>query len=194
MEENEKEIIRQLKEGKETAYRYLFEHHFAVMCAIAVEYLHDDFLAETIVSDMFFHVWEIRKTLEIQTSLRSYLAQGVRHRCLDWLKQKRLKHELPGDERTAAIVDMKPDSDHPLASLLDKELEGAIDDAVKSLPDDTRRVFCMSRFDGKKNKEIAESLGISVNTVKYHLKQALKLLRAALRQYVEIFFLIAMLE
>lgn len=186
---NEEVIIRQLKEGREEAYHYLFDHHYAVLCVIATQYVHDDFIAETIVADVFFHIWQRRATLSIDRSLRSYLAQSVRHGCLDWLKQKHVQHETDALQDALRPTGMADDS-HPLGRLLDKELETVIDQAVRRLPDDCRRVFCMSRFDGKKNGEIAQALGISVNTVKYHIKHALQLLRTDLQQYLEMLFFI----
>nr|WP_238319211.1 sigma-70 family RNA polymerase sigma factor [Segatella baroniae] len=75
------------------------------------------------------------------------------------------------------------DRSHPLGHLLEKELEQAVGEAVERLPEDCRRVFKMSRFDGKKNAEIAQELGISVNTVKYHIKNALRLLQQQLGKY-----------
>lgn len=191
MKAAEEIIISQLKEGREEAYRYLFDNHYAVLCAIATQYVHDDFTAETIVADVFFHIWQIRQTLSIHTSLRSYLAQAVRHACLDHLRQSRLRHELPAQAADDEEDRSYPaDYSHPLAHLLDKELETVIDSAVQKLPDECRRVLCMSRYEGKKNAEIAADLGISVNTVKYHLKQAMRLLRGDLRKYLEVLFFV----
>lgn len=48
-------LIRQLKEGKESAYRLLYEKHYAVLCHLARECVGDDFTAETLVSDVIFH-------------------------------------------------------------------------------------------------------------------------------------------
>jgi RNA polymerase sigma-70 factor (ECF subfamily) len=56
--------------------------------------------------------------------------------------------------------------------------------AVDSLPEECGRVFRLSRFEEKKYEEIARELGISVNTVKYHVKHALVLLHEALGKYL----------
>lgn len=78
---NDTDIVDMLREGQEEGYRYLFQRHYAPLCAIAYEYVRDDFVAETIVADVFFHVWQIRQRLIVHTSLRNYLAVGVRRRC-----------------------------------------------------------------------------------------------------------------
>ena len=77
----------------------------------------------------------------------------------------------------------------PLTSLLERELEEKIEEAIRNLPKETRAVFTKSRFEHKKNEEIAEELGISVNTVKYHMKRALSILHNDLGKYFVFLFL-----
>ena len=178
-------IVQNLKEGNEHAYKYVCDAHYDVLCVIAVRYLHDDFMAESVVGDVIFHLWETRENIDIQTSLRQYLVRSVRNRCLDYLKSRQFRHEqtlstLPDD---SCLLERSASHDHPLGYLLEKELEQTINDVIEGLPADCRRIFKMSRFDGKRNTEIAQELGISVNTVKYHMKQALRLLQQQLGKY-----------
>lgn len=70
------------------------------------------------------------------------------------------------------------------STLLSKELEEEISNAINSLPKECQTVFLKSRMENKKNQEIADELGISINTVKYHLKNALKFLRERLEKYL----------
>ena len=65
MENTEILIVEQLKIGNENAYRYIYDHHYALLCYVANGYLKDQFLSETIVGDTIFHLWEIRETLDI---------------------------------------------------------------------------------------------------------------------------------
>jgi RNA polymerase sigma-70 factor (ECF subfamily) len=72
----------------------------------------------------------------------------------------------------------------PLATLLEKELEIEIEKSINSLSDECRKVFELSRFEQLKYEDIAVELNISVNTVKYHIKNALSKLRADLSKYI----------
>ena len=176
MRTTEQLIVEQLKQGNDEAYKYLYRHHYALLCHVANGYVGDDFLAETLVGDVIFHLWEIRETLEVQTSLRSYLMRAVRNRCLDYLSSKRKKSEvafsvLGGDEEMKERYILS--DDYPLGVLLERELEEEIHAAIRRLPEMCRKVFLMSRFGGKSYEEIAETLHMSVNTVKYHVKTAL---------------------
>ena len=191
MERTEELIIQQLMEGNEKAYRVLYEKHYAILCYIANQYVKDDFLAETIVNDVIFHLWEIRSNLQITTSLRSYLVKSVRNRCLDYLKsQLSQKEKITGEVGIFQLpfVQYINHDDYPLGKLLEKELEEQIMNAVNRLPNECRKVFWLSRFEGRKNEEIASELDISINTVKYHIKHALALLHSDLQKYLVILF------
>lgn len=56
MENTETLIVEQLKIGNENAYRYIYDHHYALLCYVANGYLKDQFLSETIVGDTIFHL------------------------------------------------------------------------------------------------------------------------------------------
>lgn len=192
MEHTETLIVEQLKTGNEDAYQYIYDRHYALLCHIANGYVKDQFLAETIVGDTIFHLWEIRETLEISVSLRSYLSRAVRNRCINYLNSEWERREisfssLMPDEITDDRITV---SDlHPLGTLLERELEEEIYKAIDKLPNECRRVFDKSRFEGKSYEEISQELGISVNTVKYHIKNALASLQTNLSKYLITLFL-----
>lgn len=189
MKKAEEDIIHSLKRGENEGYKYIFDHHYPLLCSIASEFLKDDFLAETIVEDLIFHIWERREVLDINTSLRSYLVRAVRNRCINYLQLERERKEITfstlglGEEKEILYTESQ---DYPLATLLENELEEKISQSIQKLPKECRQVFQMSRFEEKRYDEIADALDISVNTVKYHMKRALKLLSDDLGKYLYI--------
>ncbi len=186
MDYSEKLVINGLKAGDQEAYKYIYDTHYQMLCYIADRYVHDHFTAETIVGDTIFKVWEKRESIDINTSLRSYLSQSVRHACTDWLRSKRQRYEIAmsqlADSQQTDIGNASSPS--PLTDMMDSELEERVDAAISALPTECRRVFEMSRFMGKKHAEIAGELGISVSTVKYHIGNALRLLSRDLGKYI----------
>ncbi|NYI50777.1 RNA polymerase sigma-70 factor [Macellibacteroides fermentans] len=188
MKKQEQIIVDLLKQGDEKAYKYLYDEHYVLLCKMANEFVRDVFMAENIVGDTLFHVWEIRETLEINISIRSYLVRAVRNRCINYLNIKREQWEegfTTIEENGDSIMHPNLFSDaYPLASLLEKELEEEIRQAINRLPDECRAVFIKSRFEEKTYECIARELGISVNTVKYHMKMALSRLNADLSKYL----------
>ena len=147
MEITERIIIEQLKQGNEEAYKYLYRHHYALLCHIAREYVGDDFLAETLVGDVVFHLWEVHETLDIQVSLRSYLVRAVRNHCMDYLSSKKERTEvafssIPEEGEMRYLLS----DDYPLGSLLEHELEEEIHHAIRNLPES----FYQKSFRGEK--------------------------------------------
>ena len=181
------DIIKGLKAGNDSAYRHLFDHYYKILCWIALEIVHDKFVSEMIVSDVIFTVWKNRESLEVNTSLRNYLIKSVRNRCINYITQseryqvlldvyeKKIKTEQANDEFS---------SNNPLTKFIEKELDTKINESIEALPEQTRRIFCLSRFDNLKYEEIAHETGVSVDVVKYHIKAALAKLRDSLKDYL----------
>ncbi|MDR1224776.1 MAG: RNA polymerase sigma-70 factor [Tannerella sp.] len=182
----EQQMICLLKEGDGRAYQYLYDRYYTLLCAIAYEYMGDRFLSENLVDELIFHLWEKRETLEITASLRSYLMRAIRNRCINALQRERREIAFSSMNANEYEMILSPESgDYPLAVLLENELEGKISQAIENLPPEYRRIFMMSRFENKPYGQIAEETGISVNTVKYYIKNALLRLKDELQVYLK---------
>lgn len=184
MEYYEEQIIEGVKEGDDSAFRHLYDIYYHRLFCIARQYLQDEFLAETIVSDVFFHLWETRKTLDIRISLNAYLIRMVRNFSLNYLQKNYVEKEvsLNGIDLSSPLLFLS--EDYPLGRLMEKELIEKVHEEINRLPKETRQVFILSRLEELKHEEIATQLGVSINTVKYHIKQALSILRARLKDYI----------
>lgn len=187
MQESDSYLIKGLKNRDEQAFKYLFEHHYAAMCAMAEMLVVDAYTAETIVSDLFYHIWEAAPRLEIRGGIRPYLAAAVKNRCRNYLAQNFVRREelhqpfLFGTEGLD-VAGIESTS----GPLLQQELDNEIRAAIEALPDKTRTVFAKSRLEGKDYAQIARECGISVHTVKYHMGQALKEISRRLEPYLAI--------
>lgn len=164
-----------LKAGDEKAWKELFDRYYATMCFIARQYLGDDDLAENVVGDLMVHLWEHRRTLDIRESIRAYLIQAVRNRCMDYLKSSYVRNSVVIASQDTFSDLLLADETFPPGKYL--EVENLYNEAVRKLPPECREVFLLSREEDMKYKDIADHLGISVNTVKYHMKHALSLLK-----------------
>lgn len=180
-------VIIYLREGNEYAFRFIFDKYYDFLCMVADSYLRDEYISETIVGDIIYNLWEIKDNIDIKYSLRSYLVRSVKNRCINYLQQEYIQREISINqyEDKAAIEELFfIENKHPLESLLEQELENKINSIINELSPECRAVFKMSRFDGMKYEEIASELNISVNTVKYHMKNALGKLRLELKDYI----------
>lgn len=182
MDEKEKQIIELIRLGENEGYKAMFMEHYSVLCGFAESFTKNRFQAESIVSDVFFHIWEIRKKLVITTSLRSYLLRAVRNRCINYVTRENKKtfSKLP-DENKVGFADSL--IVEPSGELIGKEAEKELADALEEMPEKTKMIFKKSREEGLTYKQIAESTGESIDVVKYHIKRAIAFLTSRLAKY-----------
>lgn len=183
----EEQLITSLIKGEDKAYRIIYDRYYAYLCVVAREYVKDDFIAETVVGDVIYNIWKIRETLDPNLRLKAYLIRSVRNRSINYLQQEYVQREksFANDENQSALDDLLYIEEiHPLDNLLEQELHEKINRIVDHFPVECKNVFVRSRFDGKKYDEIADEMKISVNTVKYHIKNALSKLRHGLEEYL----------
>lgn len=170
------------------SFRDLYNRYYEELCRFAMQLLNNSSLAEEVVDDEFMYLWTNRSRLEIK-SIKTYLFRAVHNSCIDVLRSSKhrfssLSSQISSADSIHFMERVFIDEAHPLGQLLDKELETEVRQAVGRLPDDCKRVFLMSRVDHRKYQEIAKMLGVSVNTVKYHMKHALRLLNDELSKYL----------
>ena len=184
-------LIKKLRKGDERAFRLLYDRHYVLLCRFANQLLNNAALAEEVVDDVIFYLWEHRQEVEIRYSIRAYLMRAVRNRCLNELQLQSHREELHissflSPESMDFLDSLFVDNKQPLGMLLEQELEEELKRSIDELPLECRKVFYKSRFEQKKYEEIATELGISVNTVKYHIKNALAFLQRRLGSYLKL--------
>ncbi len=184
------DTIRALREGNHRAYEQLFDSCYDALCRYAYSILRDMDDAEDIVQKNFCKLWDQRESLDIQSSIKSYMYRMVHNESLNKAQQQknRQEHNL----NYIAAMNQAPDtvSEHIAAT----ELQLAIDKALDGLPAQCRKVFEMSRVQQLSYAEIAKELGISSNTVENHVSKALKLLRVDLKEFLTLCFLLQLLK
>ena len=168
-------MIKGIRAGKENTYAMLFDRFYRPLSVFASNYTDDLETAKEIVQDLFVSIYENRKSLVITTSLKSYLFQSVRNRCLNHIKhiqveRKHLQQVFQDQESTEDLN----------AKIEETELEYRIFQIISELPPKCQEIFRMSRVKGIKNKEIADHLHISIRTVETQISNALKALREKL--------------
>lgn len=94
MHELEELLIKKLRKGDERAFRLLYDRHYVLLCRFANQLLNNAALAEEVVDDVIFYLWEHRQEVEIRYSIRAYLMRAVRNRCLNELQLQSHREEL----------------------------------------------------------------------------------------------------
>jgi RNA polymerase sigma-70 factor (ECF subfamily) len=172
-------IQRQAESGV-TVFEEVFKSHFKSLHAYAFTMVKDDVVAEELVQQVFYKIWERKAHLNIQTSLTAYLYRAVYHESLNHLKHQKVKTAY----QSYASASMKHQSDNAEKKVLLSELEGRLRNALQELPEQCRTIFQMSRFEELKYQEIADRLGLSIKTVENQMGKALKLMRLKLVDFL----------
>lgn len=86
---NDISLLRQIREGNEDAFKSLFETYFTPLCRFIYLHLDDKNVAEELAMDIFIYLWENRETFQIQLSLKAYLFQAAKNKCLNELRKKK---------------------------------------------------------------------------------------------------------
>ncbi len=172
------ELYLKLKEGDERAFQSLFRKYYSAMCHFACQFLDDRELAEEIVQDMFVKIWEKRAILNIETSVKHYFFRSVRNHCLNQIQHEKIKKQYANKMIESAQQEIIAEQ-----YFLEVDLVKRIEKSIDSLPPKRKEIFRLSREQGMKYKEIAETLDISVKTVEAQMGLALKYLREDLKDF-----------
>lgn len=165
--------------GSEAIFERTFKTHFKALHAYACTILRSEAMAEEMVQNVFYKLWEKREQVNIKESLSAYLYRAVYHECLNYLKHSKVKNAY---QSHATYHSHEAQNANERTSL--KELEERLAIALKSLPEQCRTIFQMSRFEELKYREIADELGLSVKTVENQMGKALRILREQLADFL----------
>jgi len=156
-----------------------FQENQEKFLAFAYSYLRDKAEAEDVVMESMIALWENRKNLDREKSLRNYLLRSTHNNSLRYLKtrflhlqhQENLKRKKSEEEQENVIrAEEGPEPEQQLSALLNE------------LPERSRQVMIMSHIENRKSADIARKLGISVRTVETILYQAMKKLRGKIKK------------
>ena len=173
------------------SFNEIYTSYYKKSFFFAKSYVHDDLAAEDIASESLIKLWEKLKTEKIDY-IEPLLLTILKNKALDYLKHEEVKrtafesmvdwHQQELSIRISTLESCDPNE------IFSDEVESIIRETLKLLPEQTRRIFLLSRFENKSNKEIAEQMGVSIKGVEYHISKAFKALRITLKDYLPLFY------
>ena len=179
----ERALQERIRGGDETAFDTVFRDNYAHLVRMAESIVRERALAEEIAQDVMLELWRRRETIEVEQSFRAYLLRSTRNRALNHIRHQRI---VTREATIAAAAAESARAQSAEDEMLGTELEGAVLQAIASLPERSREVFQLSRERGLKYVEIAAVLDISVKTVEKRMGQALAELREKLEQWLPV--------
>ncbi|GAA4809777.1 RNA polymerase sigma-70 factor [Litoribaculum gwangyangense] len=172
---NDIELIKALKEGKEIAYNFLIDSYQQKLHAYAFGLLKDHELSEDVVQNIFVYIWKNRLNLKDDFSIKNYLYRAIYNECIDYYRKRKAVTALEKkyiDALNHVVEEADENSLEKLIALVKKEIE--------NLPPKCKKTFILSKQEGLTNIEIAEYLNISIKSVEAHITKAFSILRKTL--------------
>ncbi|MFY0625943.1 MAG: RNA polymerase sigma-70 factor [Reichenbachiella sp.] len=165
----------------------LFKTYYKPLLVFAIRWLHDRQDAEDVVQEVFTKIWkkgaEISETINIQ----SYLFGAVKNGCMNHDRHLKVMQRHQNDSKYSL-----PINENPHHYMMLNEIEKRIEDTLKSLPQKSKNVFILSRYEQKRNKEIADIMNISIKTVEAHMSKVLSALKRNLKHYISVILIIVL--
>ena len=161
----------------DSTYKLLFRKYYDNLLFYATRIVGEE-EAEDVVQDVFVELWRRKDTVTVGEQIQAFLYRAVYTRALNVLKHRDIKNSY---EAVVTEINQKrvefyqPDSNDVVKRIEDRELRRELSEAINELPDKCKMVFKLSYLHDMKNKEIAETMGISFRTVEAHMYKALKL-------------------
>ena len=143
------------------AFNQLFADYQGRFIRFANMYVRDMAVAEDFTIEALMQYWENRNTLKADSNVPAYILTIIKNKCINYLQH--------------------------IQELFTAEAQEIVNKKLATLPEQTRRIFIMSRYENKPYKEIAETLGMTTKGVEYHITQALKKLHINLKDYIPLF-------
>jgi len=167
-------IIKHIKRGDRKAFGEVFDNYFDALSAFGFKYVSDLSTVEDMVQEAFISFWEKRSDFDHIAAVKSFLYTSVRNKCLNHLKHSAVlkKHE------PALVYEHESEQDFT-SHVIEEEIFNLLLTEIKSLPLSAREIMILA-LNGLKNQEIADELGVSINTVKTQKKIAYSKLKERL--------------
>jgi RNA polymerase sigma-70 factor (family 1) len=166
------ELVEKLRKGDIEAFDAVFDKYSARLFGFALNYLKSKEEAEGLVQDVFLKIWENRKKLKKDASLKSYLFTISYHNICKFFRKKQLQGKLNEEIGLTAGISMETEQSVDYQSTLEQ-----IEKLIMQLPPKQKVIFEKSRKEGKSTREIADEMHLAPGTVDNHISAALKFLR-----------------
>jgi len=173
-------IQRKIHDGDIREFERLFVSYYEPLCQHANKIVKDMDTAEDIVQEFFYSFWKNRETFSPKLSLNAYLYHSIRNNALHFLEHMNVRQTY-AQEVLNNYQEIGPQDFQQNVEV--NELNKAINETLKQMPERCSRIFRMNRFEGKKYREIAEILSVSVKTVEADMGKALQFFRKSLKEF-----------
>lgn len=170
-------LVENLRKGDIEAFDQVYEKYARRLYVFSLKYLKSTAETEELVQSVFLKVWENQKNLKKDTSFKSYLFTIAYNEICNLFRRRKYQQKFVAD--TEGEQQRSPE--YAVDQIDYQEVMQQVELIIARLPEKQKAVFIKSRMEGKSTKEIASELGLSPGTVDNYISEALKLIRASLK-------------
>ena len=170
--------ISGLRRRDSQVYEVVFKKYYPLLVVFVVRHIGDEDVAKDIVQDIFFKLFERGHSLPDNFQLKSWFYRVARNAAVDYLRHLQVedKYKFLMAEGMINIPDIDEE--------IDEQVYAKVNLAIESLPEQCRLIIKLNVLEGKKYQEIAEELGITINTIRTQVSRGYKKLREILAEEV----------
>lgn len=154
----------------------------------AFSYTHNNEVAEDLVTESLMYYWENRRRLEEVRDVPMYILVTLKNKCLDHLQREKTWGDIAENLMSNSQWELQMRISNLEACepevLFANEIRQLVDSALEKLPEKSRRIFLMSRYEGKNYQTIARETNLSVKSIEFHVSKSLQVLRRELKDYL----------
>lgn len=169
-------------------FNNIFVTHRDRYIRFAYSYTYNQEAAEDLVTESLMYYWENRHRLEEVKDIPLYILVTLKNKCLDYLQRERTWNNIAENllsnkewelqMRISSLEACEPET------LFNNEVQELVKQALAKLPEKSRQIFIMSRYEGKNYQTIAKETNLSVKSIEFHISKSLNLLRKELKDYL----------
>ena len=183
---NETELIEQLKQGDESAFKTIVEQWKDMVYNTILGIVQNETEAEDLAQDVFIKVFEKIGTFKGDAKFSTWLYRIATTTALDHLRSKKRKKRFGFLQSLSGSGDEKesiPDFNHPGVSLDNKERAAVLFKAIDALPENQKTAYTLHKLEGLSYREVSEVLNTTVSAVESLMSRANQNLRKELEEY-----------
>ncbi len=169
-------LLKEFRNGDNIAFKKIYDRYFNALYLFGMKYVPVQNIMEDILQEVFIKAWEKRAFFFHEIALKAFLYKSVRNLCLNHIKHLTVQNKFKNRQDKAVYCE-----NTFYKNIIEEEVNRHISEAVEKLPKSARIIYLLS-LNGVKNKEIAEDLNISINTVKTQKLRASQFLRERLKK------------
>jgi RNA polymerase sigma-70 factor (family 1) len=176
----DQELFLRVADSDEAAFEMLFHRFVPKIHPVLMGMVQSEAVAQDLVQDIFLNIWTNRYKLPEIESPANWIFKIVYNRSYTWLEQQAVRqkaHQRIGAAQPPLHTNIQTEESVSFA-----ETSRLVRQAIQALPPQTKKIYLLSREEGMKNQEIADTLQLSVNTVKNTLVNACKSIKEHLEK------------